>query len=83
MEKTFETEVLSRLAVIEDKLDGYRDTKKAVYETENRSKQNENDIKDIQDKIRWLSRTIAGAIITGIIGIVFIFVKIGMGGELK
>lgn len=79
MEKTFETEVLSRLAVIESKLDGYKDMKKVVYEADNRSKQNEEDIKEMQDKIKWLSRTITGTIISGIGGIVFLLIKIGMG----
>lgn len=79
MEKTFETEVLSRLAVIENKLDGYKETKKTVYEADNRSKQNEQDIEELKDKLKWLSRTTAGAIITAAVGIVFIFIKIGMG----
>lgn len=79
MEKTFETEVLSRLAVIENKLDGYKETKKTVYEADNRSKQNEQDIEELKDKFKWLSRTTAGSIITGLVGIVFIFIKIGMG----
>lgn len=79
MEKTFETEVLSRLAVIENKLDGYKETKKTVYEADNRSKQNEQNIEDLKDKFKWLSRTTAGSIITGLVGIVFIFIKIGMG----
>lgn len=79
MEKTFETEVLSRLAVIESKLDGYKDLKKIVYDCNNRATQNEEEIKDLKDKLKWLSRTTGGAIITGIIGLVFVFIKIGMG----
>ena len=79
MEKTFETEVLSRLAVIENKLDGYKETKKTVYEADNRSKQNEQDIEELKDKFKWLSQTTAGSIITGLVGIAFIFIKIGMG----
>ncbi len=79
MEKSFETEVLTRLAVIEDKLDGYKETKKTIYEADNRSKQNEIDIKEMQDKFKWLSRTFWGAIITGIAGIVILFIKTGMG----
>ena len=79
MEQSFEAEVLSRLAVIESKLDSYKDTKKVAYDADNRSKQNEEDIKEIQDKIKWLSRTTAGAIITGVVGIVFLLIKIGMG----
>lgn len=79
MEKSFETEVLSRLAVIESKLDGYKDMKKTVYEADNRSKENKEDILEIQDKLKWLSRTTIGAILTGIVGIGIAFIKIGMG----
>lgn len=79
MEQSFETEVLSRLAVIESKLDGYKDMKKIVYEADTRSKENKEDITELQNKIKWLSQTIAGAIITGIIGIVFLLIRIGMG----
>lgn len=79
MEKSFETEVLSRLAVIESKLDGYKDIKKIAYEADNLSKENAEDIKELQDKLKWLSRTTVSAIITGVVGIVFLFIKIGMG----
>lgn len=79
MEKNFQTEVLERLVKIETKLDGYAEFKKIVYEADNRSKENQKDIEEVKEKLKWLSRTITGAIITGIIGIVFIFVKIGMG----
>ncbi|MCI8519732.1 MAG: hypothetical protein HFJ51_06865 [Clostridia bacterium] len=75
----FKLEVLTQLAVINSKLDGYGEIKKTVYETETTSKENKDDIKELQDKFKWLSRTTAGAIITGIVGIVFIFIKIGMG----
>ena len=79
MEQSFETEVLSRLAVIESKLDGYKDMKKIVYEADNRSKENKEDIIELQNKIKWLSQTIGATIITGIGGIVFLLIKIGMG----
>lgn len=79
MEKSFETEVLSRLAVIESKLDGYKDIKKVAYEADNLSKENAEDIKELQDKLKWLSRTTVSAIITGVVGIVFLLIKIGMG----
>lgn len=75
----FKLEVLTQLAVINSKLDGYGEIKKTVYETETASKENKDDIKELQDKFKWLSRTTAGAIITGVVGIVFIFIKIGMG----
>lgn len=79
METKFETEVLSRLAVIESKLDGYKEIKKITYDNEARTVKNEEDIKELQDKLTWLSRTTAGTIITGVVGIVFIFIKIGLG----
>ena len=79
MEKGFETEVLSRLAVIESKLDDYNNIKAKVEEAYNKSSVNEKDIQEIQDKIKWLSRTVAGALITGVIGIVIILIKIGIG----
>lgn len=79
MEKGFETEVLSRLAVIESKLDDYNNIKQKTEEAYTKSKENEKDIEDINDKIKWLSRTVAGALITGIIGIVIILIKMGIG----
>ena len=79
METKFETEVLSRLAVIESKLDGYKEIKKITYDNEAKTNKNEEDIKELQDKLKWLSRTTAGAIISGVVGIVFIFIKIGLG----
>ena len=79
MEKSFETEVLTRLAVIESKLDGYKELKKVTYESDARSKENSEDIQEIQDKIKWLSRTTLGAIITGIVGIGILLIKIGLG----
>lgn len=79
MEKSFETEVLSRLAVIESKLDGYKDIKKVAYEADNLSKENYEDIKELQDKIKWLSRTTVSAIIAGVVGIVFLLIQTGMG----
>lgn len=79
MEKTFETEVLTRLAVIESKLDGYQNIKKKAEESYTISKQNKEDIKDMQDNNKWLWRTVVGSILTSVIGLVFLFIKSGMG----
>ena len=75
MEKDFEREVLERLTKIETKLDDYTSIKNKTEEAYNLSKENKNDINDISDKIKWLSRTITGAIITGVIGIIFIYIQ--------
>lgn len=79
MEKSFEREVLDRLTVIETKLDDYNSIKEKTDEAHSLSKENEKDIADINDKIKWLSRTIVSAIIVGIIGIVIAVLKIGLG----
>ena len=75
MEKNFETEVLTRLAVIENKLDDYNSIKEETRAAYNISNQNKEDIKEINNKIQWLSRTILGAILTGIVGVLFTFLK--------
>lgn len=69
-----------KLTRIEAKVDDYKEFKKTASEALSLSKENDKEIEEIKDKIRWLSRTIAGAIITGLIGLIFIFIKIGMGG---
>jgi hypothetical protein len=75
----FKIEVLTQLAVINSKLDGYNDIKTKADEADKRSKQNEKDITIIQDNNKWAFRTSVGAIITSVIGIIFLFIKTGMG----
>lgn len=60
MERDFETEVLTRLTKIETKLDDYIEKR----------------ISDIEEKLKWISRTVAGALIAGAIGIVFALIKL-------
>lgn len=79
MDKPFETEVLTRLAVIESKLDGYKELKNVAYEANTRSKENESEIKELKDKNKWLSRTIIGAIVGEVVAIIFLIIKIGLG----
>lgn len=79
MDKTFETEVLTRLAVIESKLDSYKELKNVAYSADTRSKENESEIKELKDKNKWLSRTIIGAIVGEVVAIIFLVIKIGLG----
>lgn len=79
MDKNFETEVLTRLAVIESKLDDYKVIRERTEIAFNLTSENKQDIDEINDKIKWLTRTIVGAIITGVIGLVFILIQIGIG----
>lgn len=75
----FKIEVLTQLAVINSKLDGYGKTQEVAVQADNRSKQNEQDIKDIKDTNKWAFRTSVGAVITSAIGIVFLLIKLGAG----
>lgn len=75
----FKLEVMTKLAVIDSKLDGYNKIQELAAHADNRSKQNEQDIKELQEKSKWLSRTIGAAIITGLIGIVVLLLKNGIG----
>ncbi len=81
MDKTseFEVEVLTRLAVIESKLDGYKELKSVAYEANTRSKENREEIEEIKDKNKWLGRTVIGAIIVEIVALIFLFIKLGLG----
>lgn len=79
MDNKFETEVLTRLAVIESKLDDYKTIKDKSEYAYNLSNKNQEEIVEIQEKLKWISRTIIGAFITGAIGIVFLIIQIGMG----
>lgn len=75
MEKGFEREVLDRLTKIETKLDDYNAIKIKSDEAYNLSRQNEKDIDEIKDKIKWISRTVAASIITVVIGAIVAFLK--------
>lgn len=75
----FKIEVLTQLAVINSKLDGYNEIKKQADEADNRSRQNEKEIEGIKDNNKWAFRTSVGAIITSVVGIIFLFIKTGMG----
>jgi hypothetical protein len=43
------------------------------------SAQNKAEIDEFKEKNKWLARTIGSALIVGFIGIVVLYVKIGMG----
>lgn len=79
MEKEFETEVLTRLAVIENKLDDYSKQRDKTEQAFSKSNENEREIRELQDKLKWFTRTFGAAIITGLIGILFLFLQKGIG----
>lgn len=79
MEKTFETEVLTRLAVIEAKIDDYKSVKEKTDEAHDLSMHNKERIEKLEDNNKWIFRTAIGAIITSTISLVFLLIKSGIG----
>lgn len=86
-------EILERLTKIEAKLDGYNDAKRKTYDNEkeliklkadvvalekDNSIQNA-EIMELKDKNKWMFRTTAGALITGLIGILIALISMGLG----
>lgn len=84
--KPFEWQVMERLIKIEEKLDGYVEFKKRFYEAERHIGKVSDDLQDDEKRIekleqrnQWIARTAVGAVITSLVGIIFCFVKLGMG----
>ncbi len=78
MDNEFQKEILERLIRIETKIDDYESTKTKVEEARSKAYSNERRINDIEDKLKWISRTTVGAVITGAIAIVYAFLKLGL-----
>lgn len=84
MEKDFQTKVLNgleelkiRVAVIESKINGdLENTKSKADEAYMIATKNKEDIAELKDKNKWITRTIAAAIISGVIALIFAFIKI-------
>lgn len=74
-EKNFEVEVLERLAKIESKIDDYKTFKDKTETAFVTSKQNTKELEELKDKLKWITRTIAGAIITVVIGAIVFVIK--------
>lgn len=74
-EKDFEREVLERLTKIETKLDDYNGIKSKAEDGYVLSKENEKDIEELKDKLKWITRTLVTAIITGVITLLVAYLK--------
>lgn len=85
-DKAFEREVLDRLTKIEVKIDGIDKLKQQVYDSKDnilrlqeKDGQQQKIIDDIISEQKWLKHTVLAAIISGIIGIIIIYLRIGIG----
>ncbi len=79
MNDGFEKEVITRLTIIETKIDDYNGVKEKSELAYNMAKQNKIRIAEIEDKNRFLVRTLITTIVAGLVGIGFIYLKMGMG----
>lgn len=86
MEDKMLNEIIQRLVAIEVKLeeickvkDDVEDLKKDVVRLQEQTTQQQKEIDAMTDNNKWLSRAVVGAVITSIIGIIFVVVKIGLG----
>lgn len=80
------SEIVQRLVAIEVKLEeiikvkeDVEDLKKEFVRLDEKDKNQQKEINELRDTNRWLARAVAGGILTGIITIIFIFIKIGLG----
>lgn len=70
-------ELKIRVAVIESKINSdLESTKDKADEAYIIATQNKIDIAELKDKNKWLSRTVAAAIIGGLIAFIFSYIKI-------
>lgn len=70
-ENSFEREVLDRLIKIESKIESWDNSKKQIYDNQTeiiklqeQNTQQGEDIKELQDRNKWMSRTSTGAVIS-------------------
>lgn len=59
-ENDFEIQVLTRLAVIESKLDDYKKIEDTTYRAYNNSKENSKDITNLKEKVTSLEKDVEG-----------------------
>ena len=68
-------EIITKLSVIETKIDDYKEVKDKCDTAFHNSEQNKKDIEILNNKITWIIRTILGALISGIIAFIFTLLK--------
>ena len=67
----FEKEVISRLTKIETKIDNIKKIEENAMTALHKSNENEKDINEIKESLKWSWRTIIGVIIGYIINLIF------------
>lgn len=66
-------EILERVVRMETKLDDFASLKDKANDAYTTGKQNSKDITEMKDNIRWIWRTVLGAVIITIVGAIITF----------
>ena len=84
-DKTY-IEIIERLTKIEVKIDDIKRLKDdlnhhsvEITEIKSTLENQQKEIKEIKENNQWLKRAVVGALITATIGVIFCFVKLGLG----
>lgn len=72
---TTQNEILTKLSIIETKIDDYKEVKDKCDAAFHTSEQNKKDIEILNNKITWVIRSILGALISGVIAFIFTLLK--------
>lgn len=72
---TTQNEILTKLSIIETKIDDYKEVKDKCDNAFHTSEQNKRDIEILNNKITWVIRSILGALISGVIAFIFALIK--------
>lgn len=86
MDEKLLREIVERLVSIETRLEDIihvkidvEELKKDVVRLEEKDKSQEEKINELMDSNKWLTRCIAAAVITSIIGLIVAVIKLGLG----
>lgn len=87
-DKNFQQQVLERLTALETLLkqqdykglnEKYNDLRNTHMVDNQKVLNHETRITELEEKNKWLTRAIAGAFIVALVGLLFIFVQMGLG----
>lgn len=78
LEKDVWQEILERIVRIETKIDGYNNLREKLEQTFQVSSANKEDITELKDNQKWLSRTVAGAVLVSVISMLFALIQKGL-----
>lgn len=68
-----------KLTRIEERLTDYKEVSDRSNKALEIAKKNSEEIKEIKEKNKWFSRAIVGAVITALVGLLFVYLKLGLG----